>query len=63
VHVIPRSAAEAVGRAVKADQVLVNPDQSVRAGYEARAAASDPGVEERAAQADPAPPAGQKVTS
>ena len=62
-HVIPRSAAEAVSRALKADQVLANPDESVRAGYEARAAASDPGVEERAAQVDPAPPAGEKVTS
>ena len=62
-HAMPRSAAEAVSRAVKADQVLVNPDQSVRAGYEARAAASDPGVEERAAQVEPAPPAGEKVTT
>jgi hypothetical protein len=43
--------------------VLVNPDQSVRARYEARAAASDPGVEERAAQVEPAPPAREKVTS
>jgi NADP-dependent 3-hydroxy acid dehydrogenase YdfG len=50
VHLLPRSAAEAVGRAMKADQVLVNPDQNVRAGYEARAAASDPGVEERVAE-------------
>ena len=57
MHVLPRSAAEAVGRAVKADQVLVNPDQGVRAGYEARAAASDPGVEERVEQVDPAPAA------
>jgi NADP-dependent 3-hydroxy acid dehydrogenase YdfG len=63
VHMLPRSAAEAVGRALKADQVLVNPDANVRAGYEARAAASDPGVEERAAEAEPAPPAGEKVSS
>ena len=63
VHVLPRSAAEKVGQALKADQVLVNPDQSVRADYEARAARSDPGVEERAAAVDPAPPAGEKVTS
>ena len=63
VHVLPRSAAEKVGQALKADQVLSNPDQSVRAGYEARAAACDPGVEERAAAVDPAPPAGEKVTS
>jgi hypothetical protein len=48
---------------MKADQVLVNPDKDARAGYEARAAASDPGVEERAAQVEPAPPAGDKVTS
>jgi short-subunit dehydrogenase len=63
VHVLPRSAAEAVGRAMKADQVLVNPDEKVRSGYEARAAASDPGVEERAAEVEPAPPAGEKVST
>jgi hypothetical protein len=63
VHVLPRNAAEWVGRSMKADQVLVNPDANVRAGYEARAAASDPGVEERAAQAEPAPPAGETVKS
>jgi NADP-dependent 3-hydroxy acid dehydrogenase YdfG len=63
MHVVPRSAAEAFGRAMKADQVLVNPNKDVRAGYEARAAASDPGVEERAAEAEPAPPAGEKVSS
>jgi len=63
LHVVPRGAAEAVGRAMKADQVLVNPDKDARAGYEARAAASDPGVEERAAHVEPAPPAGEKVTS
>jgi NAD(P)-dependent dehydrogenase (short-subunit alcohol dehydrogenase family) len=62
-HVLPRSAAEAMGKALKADQVLVNPDQNVRASYEARAAASDPGVEERAAEAEPAPPAGETVSS
>jgi NADP-dependent 3-hydroxy acid dehydrogenase YdfG len=62
VHVLPRSAAEAVGRAMKADQVLVNPDQGARAKYEARAAASDPGVEERAAEVEPAPPAGERVS-
>jgi NADP-dependent 3-hydroxy acid dehydrogenase YdfG len=60
-HLLPRNAAEAVGRAIKADQVLVNPDQSVRAGYEARAAESDPGVEERVTEVDPAPPAGEPV--
>ena len=62
-HVLPRSAAEAMGKALKADQVLVNPDQSVRSKYEARAAASDPGVEERAAAVEPAPPAGEKVST
>ena len=62
VHVLPRNAAEAVGRAVKADQVLVNPNQDVRAGYEARAAECDPGVEERVAEVDPAPPAGEPVS-
>src|SRR3954468_3935325 len=30
MHLLPRSAAEGVGRALKADQVLSNPDQSVR---------------------------------
>jgi NAD(P)-dependent dehydrogenase (short-subunit alcohol dehydrogenase family) len=63
VHILPRSAAEGLGKALKADQVLVNPDQNVRSKYEARAAASDPGVEERAAQTEPAPPAGEKVSS
>ena len=63
VHILPRSAAEGLGKALKADQVLVNPDQGVRSKYEARAAASDPGVEERAAQAEPAPPAGEKVST
>ena len=63
LHVVPRPSAEAMGRALKVDQVLVNPDKGARASYEARAAASDPGVEERAAQADPAPPAGEKVSA
>jgi NADP-dependent 3-hydroxy acid dehydrogenase YdfG len=63
VHLLPRNAAEAVGRAVKADQVLVNRDPGLRAAYEARAARSDPGVEERVAAVDPAPPAGEPVKS
>jgi NADP-dependent 3-hydroxy acid dehydrogenase YdfG len=62
VHVLPRSAAEAVSRAMRADQVLVNPNKDVRAGYEARAAASDPGVEERVAETEPTPPAGETVS-
>src|SRR4029078_7950291 len=63
VHVLPRSAAEKVGQALKADRVVSTADQSGLAGYEARAAACDPGVEERATAVDHAPPAGEKVTS
>ena len=39
---LPRRGREALGRFLKADQVLWNADHSSRAGYEARAQASDP---------------------
>jgi len=39
---LPRRLAEAIGRALKADRVLLEIDQSRRAGYELRAAHSEP---------------------
>jgi short-subunit dehydrogenase len=44
--VLPRSAREALRRALKADEVALNADRSARAGYEARAAASTPAADE-----------------
>jgi NAD(P)-dependent dehydrogenase (short-subunit alcohol dehydrogenase family) len=43
---LPRPAREALGRALKADQVALSADHSVRAAYEARAAASAPAAEQ-----------------
>ena len=42
---LPRRGREAVARALKADQVLMNADSNVRAAYEDRAARSEPGLE------------------
>lgn len=42
---LPRRGREALGRFLKADQVLWDADHSSRAGYEARAQASDPSAE------------------
>lgn len=42
---LPRPWREAVARGLKADQVLANPDRSVRAAYEQRAARSEPALE------------------
>ena len=42
---VPRSAREAVARALRADQVLLQVDERARRGYEERAAASDPAHE------------------
>jgi NAD(P)-dependent dehydrogenase (short-subunit alcohol dehydrogenase family) len=39
---LPRRAQEAIGRALKVDRILWDADQSRRAAYEARAAASEP---------------------
>jgi NADP-dependent 3-hydroxy acid dehydrogenase YdfG len=43
--VMPRSGREAFARALKADQVLAHADPKARAGYELRAAHSEPGLE------------------
>ena len=45
LNVLPRGAREAVARAMKADQVLANPDKGVRAAYEDRAARSEPSLD------------------
>ncbi len=42
---LPRRGREAIARALKADQVLMNADSNVRAAYEERAAHSEPGLE------------------
>jgi NADP-dependent 3-hydroxy acid dehydrogenase YdfG len=47
---LPRKAREGIARAMKADQVLANPDKDVRASYEDRAAHSEPGLEPEAAE-------------
>jgi NADP-dependent 3-hydroxy acid dehydrogenase YdfG len=41
VHPLPLRAQEAIGRLMKADQVLANPDRVARAAYEERAAGSE----------------------
>jgi short-subunit dehydrogenase len=42
---LPRGAREAIARFLKADKVLAEPDSKVRAGYEERAAHSEPALE------------------
>ena len=42
---MPRGGREAIARALKADQVLLDADSNVRAAYEDRAARSEPGLE------------------
>lgn len=42
---LPRRGREAIARALKADQVLMNADSNVRAAYEERAARSQPALE------------------
>ena len=44
-QLLPRRAAEGVARALKADRVLFEADPAARAGYELRAAHSEPGLE------------------
>jgi NAD(P)-dependent dehydrogenase (short-subunit alcohol dehydrogenase family) len=58
---LPRRAMEAVGRMLKGDQVLANPDHSARAAYEARmartiAGAEPPATPSSSASPEPAPP-------
>jgi short-subunit dehydrogenase len=45
VTVLPRRLSEAMGRAMKADRVLVDIDAATRRGYELRAAQSEPGLQ------------------
>jgi NAD(P)-dependent dehydrogenase (short-subunit alcohol dehydrogenase family) len=46
---LPRPAAEAIGRFLKGDRVLADADMSARKAYEERTKEADPGVEERVA--------------
>jgi NADP-dependent 3-hydroxy acid dehydrogenase YdfG len=48
--VLPRSGRELMARALKADRVLSDFDRTARAGYELRAASSEPGLEPGADQ-------------
>jgi NADP-dependent 3-hydroxy acid dehydrogenase YdfG len=50
-HPLPRRAREALGRFMKIDQVLAEPDRAERAAYEERAARSEPGLEPGSAAA------------
>ena len=52
MQLLPRSAREGLGRALKADKVLAQPDKAQRAAYEARAARSEPGLEPGAERAE-----------
>jgi NADP-dependent 3-hydroxy acid dehydrogenase YdfG len=45
IGVLPRSGRELMARALKADRVLADFDRTARAGYELRAAHSEPGLE------------------
>ena len=51
MHPLPRRAREAIGRFMRVDQVLAEPDRGQRAAYEARAARSEPGLEPEATDA------------
>jgi short-subunit dehydrogenase len=51
---MPRRAMEAIGKAMKGDQVLVNPDHTARAAYEARMTQTIEGARAAAAQAEAA---------
>ena len=48
VHPLPRRAREAIGRAMKVDQIMVEADQQARKAYEERAAASAPASDQAA---------------
>ena len=52
--IFPRSFGDAVGRALKVDKILWNANTGQRAGYEQRAAESEPGLRGRAAELGPA---------
>jgi len=50
IHPLPRRAREVIGRLLKLDKVLAEPDQAKRAAYEDRAAHSEPGLEPEAVE-------------
>jgi NADP-dependent 3-hydroxy acid dehydrogenase YdfG len=52
MQLLPRGAREAVARFLKADKVLAEPDAAVRAGYEERAAHSEPALEDEAEESE-----------
>jgi NADP-dependent 3-hydroxy acid dehydrogenase YdfG len=56
LHPLPRRAREAIGRFMKVDQVLAEPDRAERAAYEERAARSEPGLEPDATEPGPHKP-------
>jgi len=62
---LPRSAREAIGRALKFDRALVEADRAARAAYEARAAASAPAADvviaDTAAEREEAEEAGERA--
>jgi short-subunit dehydrogenase len=54
IHPLPRRAREVIGRLLKVDKVLAEPDQVERAAYEDRAAHSEPGLEPEAVKGEQA---------
>ncbi len=50
MQLLPRAARESIGRLLKADKVLAEPDTRARARYEERAARSEPGMEPEQAE-------------
>ena len=65
--IVPRRVAEAIGRALKGDKVLANPDHNVRAAYESRMAETisraDKPAPSRKATAEKAKEAADKVAA
>jgi NADP-dependent 3-hydroxy acid dehydrogenase YdfG len=59
IHPLPRRAREVIGRLLKVDKVLAEPDQAKRAAYEDRAAHSEPGLEPEAVKGEQAQEAGK----
>jgi len=55
---LPRTLAEGMARAMKADRVLAGADSNVRRGYELRASRSEPGLEEAPRTPELTPTAG-----
>jgi NADP-dependent 3-hydroxy acid dehydrogenase YdfG len=55
MQLLPRRGREAVARLLKADKVLAEPDTTVRAAYEERAAHSEPALDSEAAEGEKTP--------